>query len=87
MGTAPGCDIGAADGSNIALVHHQADDRTPTETIANARLIAKAPEMHAALVRISKGEGAFNLDPLKHAGNVIEEHKDIARALLRELDA
>ena len=61
--------------------------------IANARLIASAPRLadeHArmkeALERIARGEGAFNRDPLKHAENVIEEHKELARALLAEIE-
>ena len=43
-----GCDIGAADGSNVAIVLHDARDRDKDETLANARLIAAAPDLLAA---------------------------------------
>ena len=43
QGIAPGCDIGSDNNSNIAIVHHQPDDRSAAETIANARLIAASP--------------------------------------------
>lgn len=49
---------------------------------ANARLIAAAPDLVAALREIAKGEGAFNRDPLTHAENTIENMKSIARAAL-----
>lgn len=42
-------DIGAANGANVAHVLHDDNDRGPAETRANARLIAAAPTMHAAL--------------------------------------
>ena len=78
---------GAAPAGVVAhVVRASQDGEYSAEREANARLIAKAPEMYEALVRISKGEGAFNLDPLRHASNVIEEHKEIARALLCEPD-
>ena len=32
-----------------------------------------------ALKEIAKGEGAFSLDPLKHAGNTVENMKEIAQ--------
>ncbi len=41
----PGCDIGANDGSNIAIVIHDKLDRDVNETTANARLIASAPDL------------------------------------------
>ena len=50
-GESPGVDIGAADNSNVALVHHQYLDRNAAETKANARLISKAPEMVELLKR------------------------------------
>lgn len=45
-----GLDIGAADGSNVALVYHDPDDRTPAETRANGRLIVTAVNAHKAMV-------------------------------------
>lgn len=44
-----GCDIGAANGANVALAIHQSTDRDASETIANARLIAAAPDLLAAV--------------------------------------
>ncbi|MES2941874.1 MAG: hypothetical protein V4772_03275 [Pseudomonadota bacterium] len=40
-----GCDISAENGANIAIALHQAQDRNPRETIANAHLLATAPEL------------------------------------------
>jgi hypothetical protein len=48
-GPAPGCCIGAENNSNVALVHHEALDRGRQETLANARLIAAAPDLLATL--------------------------------------
>lgn len=48
-GKAPGIDIGAENNSNVGIAHHQASDRTAYETKANARLIAAAPDLLAAL--------------------------------------
>lgn len=47
---APGSDIGASNGANIALVHHEPIDRDARETVANAALIANAPADLATLV-------------------------------------
>lgn len=58
-----------------------------THTIANARLIALAPEMAEALRTISEGKGAFNRDPLEHASNVIEEARSLAKSILAKLGA
>src|SRR3990167_4305924 len=78
---------GAAPAGVVAhVVRASQDGEYSAEREANARLIAKAPEMQEVLVRVSRGEGAFTLDPLRHASNVIEEHKEIARALLSEPD-
>ena len=49
---------------------------------ANARLIAAAPDLLAALEEIAKGEGAFSRDPLTHAENTIEAMQSIARAAI-----
>ena len=43
-----------------------------------------AEEMLAALSEIAKGEGEFNRDPLTHATNVIQSHKNIG-ALIDKL--
>lgn len=44
-----GCDIGADNGANVALALHQQSDRDTPETVANAKLIAAAPELLDAL--------------------------------------
>ena len=41
-------------------------------------------KLKAALEEILKGEGAFSMDKLTHAGNVIENMKDIAYVALGE---
>ena len=79
-----GREIRDADGKLVATV--TSPDNTHAGRLDRARLIALAPEMAEALAQVAKGEGAFNRDPLKHAENVIEEHKAIARALLARLD-
>ncbi len=55
IGDAKGCDIGAANGANVALVHYDPLDAEPPEVKANARLIAAAPDMLAALKEASDG--------------------------------
>jgi len=52
VGNRPGIDIDAADSANIALCHYEKTEMTATETKANARLIASAPELLAALQAI-----------------------------------
>lgn len=49
-----GCDVGAKNGSNVAIVLHQSTDREASETIANARLIAAAPDLLEALRRAER---------------------------------
>ncbi len=46
---------------------------------------SKAPEMYEALKEIAKGEGAYNHDPLEHAGNVIDNLKSLAASALEGL--
>lgn len=57
-----------------------------TRSERRRRLTAFAPEMYEALREIAKGEGAFNREPLIHAGNVIERHKAIAGTILTKID-
>lgn len=69
-----GCDIGAANGANVALAFHQPHDREIQETIANARLIAAAPEL---------------LEALKSAlavGQIVGGSKDVARAAIAKAE-
>ena len=40
--------------------------------------------LREALQEISKGEGAFNRDPLKHCSNTVEDMKAMAKAALKE---
>jgi len=43
-------------------------------------------QVKKALKEIQKGEGAYSLDPLTHAGNCIENMKDIAEQALKLLE-
>ena len=52
------------------------------ETLANAQLVAAAPELLAALVEIEKAEGVYSSDRLAHANNTIESAQQIARAAI-----
>lgn len=49
-GTRPGIDIGSSNGCNVALVHFDERDNEKAEVIANASLIAAAPQMFECLV-------------------------------------
>jgi len=55
-GASAGIDIGSSNSSNIALVHHQAQDRSALETKANARLIAAAPDLLQELRNIANAD-------------------------------
>lgn len=46
------------------------------------QVIEQVTRMRAALQEITKGAGAFNRDPLKHADNCIESMKSIATGAL-----
>jgi hypothetical protein len=61
-----------------------ADDES--ESIANAQLIAAAPEMYEALKQIAKGEGRYSQDPLTHASNTIDDMKELAKAALAKAE-
>ncbi len=65
----PGVDVGADDGSNIALVWHDPTDRIALETIANAQLIAAAPDLLEVL-KITAG----NIRSLGAAGVLPEPY-------------
>ena len=48
------------------------------KAIANAHLIAAAPDMYEALKEISEGKGRYSLDKLTHASNTIDDMKALA---------
>jgi succinate dehydrogenase/fumarate reductase flavoprotein subunit len=53
----------------------------------NAALRARVAELEEALREIEKAEGAFSLDQLTHAGNVIENSQRIAAAALKKVQS
>ena len=66
-------------------------DETDDWELTDVRWRIRVDELHAdierlrrALVEIAKGEGAFSRDPLEHAGNCIDNMKQIAEAALRK---
>lgn len=61
--------------------------RTRKEQLANARLIAAAPDLLDALREIANGQGAFSTDPLTHASNTIDDMKELARAAIAKATA
>jgi len=46
----------------------------------------KEKKLLKALKEISKGEGAYNLDPLKHASNTIDNMKSIALNAIKDFE-
>ena len=83
-GKAPGIDIGAANGANVALVHYDAAeymDSDRGEVRANARLIAAAPEMLALLERLIEVDANPTADSLD-----ITSVADEARVLLAKIE-
>ena len=57
---------------------------TIDECVANAILIQSAPKMFKALVEISKGEGRYDMDRLRHAANTIEDMQKLALDAIKE---
>jgi hypothetical protein len=78
-----GCDIGAENGANVAIVLHQAGDREPSETIANANLIAAVPDLLAATVEVAIFIGGAK-DRLGRP-DVVSDEMRAARARILEL--
>ena len=56
---------------------HVAASKVADEALA---LLDEVERLREALQEISKGEGAFNHDPLKHCANTVEDMKAIAKA-------
>ena len=54
------------------------------ENKANAKLIASAPKLLAALIEISEGKRRYNEDKLIHASNTIEDMIQLAREAINE---
>jgi hypothetical protein len=44
-----------------------------------------APELLEALIEISEGKGRYDLDPIQHAGNCIEDMKEIALEAIKKV--
>lgn len=53
------------------------------EITANAKLIASAPKMLAALIEIAEGKGRYNEDRLTHAENIIEDMVYLAKEAIK----
>ena len=54
------------------------------EEEANAKLMASAPELLKALKDVLKGEGAYDMEPIRHANNTIESMKSIAKEAIEK---
>jgi hypothetical protein len=51
---------------------------------ADMKLIASAPKMLAALIKISEGKGRYNENKLIHASNTIEDIIQLAKEAINE---
>jgi hypothetical protein len=51
---------------------------------ANAKLIVAGLKMLEALIEISEGKGRYDLDPIQHAVNCIEDMKALALEAIEE---
>ena len=47
-----------------------------------SRLRAANKSLLTALKEIAKGEGRYSMDPLEHAGNTVEDMKELANAAI-----
>ncbi|KKL79382.1 hypothetical protein LCGC14_2015350, partial [marine sediment metagenome] len=54
------------------------------QTIANAKVMVAGPELFDALNEISEGKGPYDLDPIQHASNCIEDMKAIALEAIKK---
>ena len=54
------------------------------EIRANAAVMAAAPELLEALIEISEGKGRYDLDPIQHAANCIEDMKALALEAIKK---
>lgn len=53
---------------------------------ANEEADAEIERLRAALEEIAEGKGAYSMDPLEHAGNCIDDMKELARKALNPDD-
>ena len=52
--------------------------------IANATIMAATLELLEALIEISEGKGRYDLDPIQHAANCIEDMKALALEAIKK---
>ena len=76
--------IKSPDNKTLAEVkgkHHGIDNNVCE---ANTNVMAAAPEMLEALIEISEGKGRYDLDPIQHAANCIEDMKALALEAIKK---